>query len=449
MRFLIYVRPWNVNYYKAVGERLKDKGCVVSYISEHNVCDDHGLQALYVNSLSSTGGGQYSGMPDDIVVDMISRCRLLRSMPLFEARRHLFAMASAVDKLISSSAPDAVVSVAIDSFVIDLLRFFVEKQGGVFVGLIPSFVNGYFRATVRGELDFLRSPSEDEVLSVLSLLNEKAYTPSFIGGALRSPKKVAMTRWAKTLIKPVVFRLIRALPRYRYNYHYWASQIVADRDFSLFPVVSLGDSKWRETLALSDKPLVYAPLQMHPEATVDYWSGGTSAANYEDCFLGFIEKLGEFYSVVVKEHPGVVGLRSPSFYKKIKNIRNAILIPTFEPSNDVLSIADRVMVFTGSVGFEAALRGKVVISPCKPYYAFGDRFIDVNECDTSSDIYARVERKISEKVDDGYAKELTRNLLKGLTPGDVNFVPWGDTSGSDDVRILNLANFIVSYVGQA
>ncbi|MDT4873505.1 hypothetical protein FQZ97_1087550 [compost metagenome] len=95
------------------------------------------------------------------------------------------------------------------------------------------------------------------------------------------------------------------------------------------------------------------------------------------------------------------------------------------------------------------MRGKVVISPCKPYYAFGNRFVDIDESDSSSDIYARVEQKVSDKVGDEYAKELMGNLLKGLVPGDVNFAPWGSVSEVDDVRISNLASFIVGYTGKA
>ena len=50
---------------------------------------------------------------------------------------------------------------------------------------------------------------------------------------------------------------------------YWATQLISMQWFHLFPQLSLGIKNWNEELVKVNKKIIYIPLQMYPEATVD------------------------------------------------------------------------------------------------------------------------------------------------------------------------------------
>jgi UDP-N-acetylglucosamine 2-epimerase len=64
---------------------------------------------------------------------------------------------------------------------------------------------------------------------------------------------------------------------------------------------------------------------------------------------------------VVKEHPAMVGLRSPSFYKKLSRTPNIKLIDYHIPSDEVLKRADITLSINGTAIAEAAFLGKPAI----------------------------------------------------------------------------------------
>lgn len=61
--------------------------------------------------------------------------------------------------------------------------------------------------------------------------------------------------------------------------------------------------------------------------------------------------------------------RRMDFYEKLKSYINVSLINPHESSNSILSKVQNVAVFTGSVGVEALLRNKRVLTFTKNYYS--------------------------------------------------------------------------------
>ena len=59
--------------------------------------------------------------------------------------------------------------------------------------------------------------------------------------------------------------------------------------FSLFPHKDIGNLKWENELNCKDKPSLYIPLQMFPEATVDYWCEDIKVIKY--FFLSILSKI--------------------------------------------------------------------------------------------------------------------------------------------------------------
>jgi len=325
-------------------------------------------------------------------------------------------MRDAIKELYDRFCPDLFICETVDSFLMDLLFDEASARGVKSLGLVSCFVNGYFRISARGEFNHLRTPSSEEVNSVLEMMEKSNYVPNFIENNGPGPNYRVIKRWLRNLIKPLYFRLKREISGEKYNYHYWATQIVSTDWLHAFPSLWLGDKGWETTLKAQGKSVVYVPLQMFPEATVDYWCANVALIDYDNILLEFIERHSASFIFLIKEHPNVLGYRNPRLYKRLGECNNVIICPTSVSSNSIANYYDAVLVWTGSVGFESALRGKPVLTFCNPYYVSGQRFMMIDESTPSSDIISfisasSVQGTCEEK------RDLVEYLLSGVLPG--------------------------------
>lgn len=108
---------------------------------------------------------------------------------------------------------------------------------------------------------------------------------------------------------------------------------------------------------------VYLPLQFQPEASIDviapYFSNQIEIARL------VAMSLPDDYTLVVKEHPAMVGLRPPSYIEKIARTPNVKLIDYHIPSDVVLKKADLVVSPNSTTLTEAAFY-------CKPAIQLGN-----------------------------------------------------------------------------
>ncbi len=84
--------------------------------------------------------------------------------------------------------------------------------------------------------------------------------------------------------------------------------------------------------------------------------------------MDILNKSSRNIKFIFKEHPSSYGKRLINEYKEILKYPNAVIIHPKERSNDVLDRVDNVVVDNGTVGIEALLRGKRVISLDRSYY---------------------------------------------------------------------------------
>ena len=107
------------------------------------------------------------------------------------------------------------------------------------------------------------------------------------------------------------------------------------------------------------KKFVYFPLQFQPEAQIDvlapYFSNQIETARL--CAMS----LPDDYTLVVKEHPAMVGYRSPSYIEKIDRTVNVKLIDYRISSAKVLRGADLVISPNSTTIAEAVFLQKPVI----------------------------------------------------------------------------------------
>ncbi len=368
---LTYVRPWNVEQFEHIANLVWPDAKIHS-VSEHPSVDECGLKdSFYTQFKHADKLAASTRLSEELIADIILRCRLLRAIPEQKARRMVFAMEAAIRERLDKYKPEAILSITVDSYVLHLLDHIASEQKIDFIGLVPSFVNGYFRVTSQGEKNGKRAVQTSEIDATLSLLLKSGYKPNFLAGSTDIMRKRARKRWARNLIKPFWFRFKRLISGDPLNYHYYSTQIVAERYWSLTPHIYSDPKKEFEVASLQgarSRSHIFFPLQMSPEATIDYWSADNRWVEYEDNVLKIIEKYSDKVTFLIKEHPNVVGMRSGSFYKRLNDAKSCIIIPAQVDSNAVLLSSDGVLICTGTVGFEAALRGIPVYSESEPFH---------------------------------------------------------------------------------
>ena len=421
---LVYVRPWNVKQFNHLAYEIWPNNNQL-HLSEHKHIDKVGFSSLFYKNLSK------KDLEDPIVffekndiVDIIKRCRLLRSLPYSTAKRYLTSAHLSIKEIVQKYNPSAAISVTTDSYIIHLLYLNCRKYNIPFIGLVPSFVNDHFRITALGERNRVRDVSIEEAEGTINILLEKNYKPSFV----TSEKKIqikAYKNWIKNLVKPLWFQVLRIVYNDIHNYHYKTTQIISQRYWSLLPAAykGFGLTDLEEMKNKLQKKIIYIPLQMSPEATIDYWSYDTSWIDYEDRILQILkdEKLSELYFFVVKEHPNILGYRRPSFYKKLSSQENCMLISVNVSSNELLDFCDSTIICTGTVGFEAHLRGVPVFSDSNPWHL---RIDDVNN------IASLYKNEISKQFQDERSLlESSKYLLESLCHGNfINNGSWSETN---------------------
>lgn len=422
-KILIYARPWSKDQFYNMADHISPGGKKI-IISEHPSVDESGMHEYFYNFIS-TPNHKYSDckLSELEIRDIILRCRLLRSVTEEQARLMIFAMFQAIDRVLVANRPDVILSVTIDSYIIHLIYICSKNYKIPFVGLIPSFVNGYFRITALGERNFSRLIRLEEILNVKKKLLNQAYKPSFLHKGHFAAKKNGIKGWVRNFLKPVWFHGKRIISNDPLNYHYFASQKIAEKYWSWYPRFYSGlkpKTRWDLMDRSSTKKLIYFPLQMSPEATIDYWSKNESWIDYENKVFSLIDEYAEFVIFIIKEHPNVLGNRTPGFYEKLLLHNACRLIDADNNSNELIDICDGVLVCTGTVGFEASLRNKRVYSDNFPFYVPELYIRPVNELKNIANLCLNIDKKSEIN-----SNELTKYLLEGLLPGTfVNDGSW-------------------------
>ncbi|MBI4779210.1 CDP-glycerol glycerophosphotransferase family protein [Candidatus Falkowbacteria bacterium] len=104
---------------------------------------------------------------------------------------------------------------------------------------------------------------------------------------------------------------------------------------------------------------VFFPLQFTPEASADLMCPLFN--NQVETARQIAMSLPDDYTLVVKEHPDMVGLRSPSYLKTIARTANVKLIDYRISSEEVFKKADLLVANYSTTIFEAAIYGKPAI----------------------------------------------------------------------------------------
>lgn len=415
---LAHCGPWAKNQFQLIAEGLKP-GVPVMFAGLSPQCDDFSLNQRLIEAIKADADSNPS-VDDSGFREGMLRCRLLRGISSDTAYVYLSAMDRVWDAVLQEASPNIVISEMIDSYIIASLERACTRHGIPFMGLVTSFVDGYFRVTRYGEHTLCRDPDPEEIERVSKMLLDKKYVPGFV-----TRPKVAtllvLKRCIKNWLRVFYYGPLSILPSNRPDIHIRGNYIVARQQLQLWPRFQLGSPDWLERARQRQLPVIAVPLQLIPEATVDYWTHDVGRICYDEVLVKVLEKYSGQFTFVIKEHPNVLGDRHPKLYRELERRDGVVFAPTWTPSAELLEECEGILVWTGSMGFEAALRGKAVLAMTPAYYMSGHRFMVLGDEDDPLMVKDFVTAVSARAVTEEETRGLVEHLLSGLIPGKIVF----------------------------
>lgn len=343
--------------------------------------------------------------------DIYLRCRFLRKHSFEKAKILINRMAYGISDIIQRVNPDIVLAPLIDNYTLDILERISKINHIPYISFVGHFFNGYSRISSRGEYNYFpREVTSQEVDFVFDSLMKPDYTPIFHEKIKSSMKQKQQFLHKQLIKKYIYFPLMKYIERDYANYHYNTTDEITNK-LNYFILNNNIDRYFSMVDKVTKSPYnIYLPLHLTPEATVDYWCDNPSyGAFYNENILRIIQGSSSNFHFLIKEHPAMYLLRNVSFYEKLLSFNNVTIIHPYENSNSLLEKVDFVFTENGSVGVEALLRNKLVITNSSNYYS--NLHPNIYNMDVVSDVIKSLN---FEKYDN---KDFIKDILQGNMKG--------------------------------
>jgi hypothetical protein len=361
-------------------------------------------------------------LSNDEVNDVIARCRLLRWLPVKQARCMVVAMDAAFTRVLDRVQPSIVLSFPIDRYVSDVLERLVRRRGVPYLELTVSLISGMCMLMYRGQL--VKSgpePSAEVVQQQVATIADPEFTPAYVQRGSRYTRARWLKVFCKFRLRGWVFKLISWAKRDPINLHYLDAQAFLGHKprLSDLSVLDLIDWQWRDRLAqFSKERRVFFGLQLLPEASIDYWLANRELIDYEDLLVEAAKAFSAAgWLVLVKDHPSQFGFRQRELLDRLLALPNVVFLPYDVSGNEVVSLVDVNFTLTGTLGLQSALLGRTsIVSPT--YYVTAPDFLTFEQRREVSELPTRAAQwQASESLPQRQARILS-HLLQGSFDGD-------------------------------
>lgn len=291
-----------------------------------------------------------------------------------------------IEKLFDRVQPDVVIGF-ICVTIGEYLAYLVARSRNIpYLNLRPTRIKNYFFASERlfepskkieGTYHQMLTEGVPENLRQEALLHlsEVRKTHAMYEGVVLPPAKNATSgsgiKFVRELGYPVLSlgRLMKEFynynyGKYRHDSHYWGSFYKTWFEKIKKPAriryidYSLG-RRYIDESKLSMLDFVFYPMHKEPEVSLLVF--GRPYLNQIEVVRNIARSLPVGMKLVVKEHPGAVGYRPLSYYKKLISIPNVLIVYPGMESRKLVQSAKMVAVISGSVGLEALMMKKPVI----------------------------------------------------------------------------------------
>lgn len=163
---------------------------------------------------------------------------------------------------------------------------------------------------------------------------------------------------------------------------------------------------------IGKEKFIFYPLHYQPEASTLIY--GKYYVNQINLIENLAKSLPANYMLYVKEHGRNAGARPFGYHNQIKKLPNVrLLSPKLNPFN-LIEKSSLIVTITGTIGFEALIRGKPVITFGDVYYNTDKNITKIKEIEKLPQI---IEEKIHSKMDKKDSVIFLSALLNGSFPG--------------------------------
>lgn len=439
---LIYAINRTNAWWKHVGNHLGfEKNVVVCDIrgaGDRDVVDDFNTEYARQTRLADLRTIAFS---EEEIQDIIARCRLLRWLPVKQARCMIAAMEYAFTKVLDEVKPCIILSFPIDRYVCDILERLAKRRGLQYVELTASLISGMCMLMHRGQLLKTSPPPLPEVLDEhVKTIAAPSFTPSYVQTTTHYTRR----RWLKIFsyfrIRGWGFKLISFLKRDPKSSHYLDAQSFLGHKPRLADLQTLDliDWNWREFLTRAPKERrIFFGLQLFPEASIDYWIANIKMIDYENLMVMAAQAFVEAgFLVLVKDHPSQFGFRQRDLIKRLKALPNVVFLPYEVSGNEAVSLVETNFTLTGTLGLQAALLGLTsVVSPT--YYTTEEDFLTFDDPAQVAALPQRVIEWQSAEDLRSRQRRIVSHLLEGSFEGDFfSFKGFQPQHPKETVRIL-------------
>lgn len=287
-----------------------------------------------------------------------------------------------IEELFHAKTFNYVIMPQIDRYLYDIIERIASRNNTIVIGGGGSIFSGYCQVAVRGEYKKVKSEVPAEIVEerVQKLTSVQFLPDSETNNVKRQHLDIIKHFYKRKITEDIYYPIMKMIFRDPWNHHFnlvvrrgkrLSDYYCKDLD-NLF--VQIKD------IDVDPKRTVYMPLHVMPEATVTYHLSDTRFCYYENYILLLIERADPSITFIIKEHPGMYGLRELSFYRQLKKHPNVILVHPKERSNNLLDKVNTVLTENGTVGVEALVRGKrVLVLDKNCYYIFHPNAFLVND----------------------------------------------------------------------
>ncbi len=422
MNILIYSRKGIFDWASDFKKYLLENNITAEIITELTFDGDIKLGKQFNNNLNS------SSLYNDIfsieeIDDIIARCRLLRSIDINKARKMVITYSSILDEIFLSKEITHFISIRVDNYFLDIIYRLSKVRNFKFVGLWKNAIlkNKLF-FTSKGDNIYIQE-STSELLSNFkeSILSEtfKATSLNKVG----TPNILSVFKFYVTAyLRAIVLFLLKFYHNDHNGYRYLTTPLYVD-DYKLnfknnFSHL-LYTKNWDDALTnIAIKNKLFIGLQVNPEATIDYYASDIALINVNNVISKILEvSKKNNISIFIKDHPNMLGKRNYNFLKKLQNLKDVYLIPSYIDSNYIIKHTDATFTWSGTIGIQAAVRGKCSIIVDAPYYV-KDLYYKINNFEDISLIPSYV---LNHKSKDFNFINIAKQVTDTLFDGDLIF----------------------------
>ncbi|MGH8221522.1 MAG: hypothetical protein ACREQZ_00980 [Woeseiaceae bacterium] len=287
------------------------------------------------------------------------------------------------------------------------------------------------------------------IVNIRAVTNEdRAWAEEFIGSFKAKPSRPALKSAARTFTD-----VLKMTPRHAKLFVSLLKSSTSDKgnDYSRYTILRILWMYLRRRLnmmcfkafppysSVGERPFCLYALQTQPESSIDVVG---SYFSDQIALITFISRsLPVSHELYVKIHPTDVDGKSLWFYRRIAKLPGVRLLNYDVDARDLMERSSIIFTLSGTIGYEAALIGKSVVTFARNYY---NRMPTVHHCESPPRLPALVESLLNATPPDNLREQIIDCLadLKAQSfHGEVNrmYLPEGKQLTREDLKSLQAA----------